>query len=62
MMQDPFKYIEEFDPKELHKKIGQLIYSEDGDSDLQENGFMMKRLWFRTENLNLYLIWEEKIE
>lgn len=61
MINFPVEHVKTFDMKDLHKKIGQLIYSEDGDCELQEKGFMVKQLWFVTDNRNMYLIWEERI-
>lgn len=51
----PLKYIEEFDYKDLHKKVGKLIVLEPTESDTAEgNGF--KEVWFMDEDLNMYLI------
>lgn len=52
----PWKY-PEFEMKDLHKKIGQLIWMEATDSDIHEGNFM-NQLWFRDDKYNMYLIFE----
>jgi hypothetical protein len=48
-----------FDLKDLHKKIGQLIYMEPTDSDINE-GQLTSQLWFRTEDA-WYLLYEKEL-
>lgn len=55
----PWKH-PEFHFRELHKKIGQLIYMEPSESDIAEGNFMAK-LWFRDDKMNLYLIHEHDV-
>lgn len=47
IIQHPMKSIIDFDWKDLHKKIGQVIYMEPSESDLAE-GFQKIQTWFVT--------------
>lgn len=51
------KYIISFNPKDLHKKVGQFVYLESSESDLAEGQFK-DQLWFRTIDNELYLVAE----
>lgn len=49
-----------FEMRDLHKKIGQLVFTEPTESDIAEGNFM-EQLWFRDEKQNLYLIHERDV-
>lgn len=53
-----FKEIRDFKWKDLHKKVGRIIYQEPTESDIAEGHFKTK-VWFIDEELNWYLL-EEK--
>lgn len=57
-----FKKVLKLDPEQLHKKIGQMIYVEPGDSDINEGNFMAE-LWF-CDGMTIYLIdeWDTRKE
>lgn len=46
--------------KDLHKKIGQFVYIEPGESDICEGNYL-EQLLFRDERNNLYLIAERDV-
>jgi len=53
--ENPFKIITEFDWKDLHKKVGQIIYVEPTESDIAEGDFKTK-VYFVDENFNMFLL------
>lgn len=56
MLNSGWKY-PSFEMRELHKKVGQLIFVGLTDSDIAEDNFV-EQLWFRDDKNNLYLILE----
>jgi hypothetical protein len=48
----------DFDIKDLHKKIGQIIVMEPSDSDLQEGGPFNTQVWLVDSNQTWWLLGE----
>lgn len=59
MMGSPWTY-PEFELKDLHKKIGQLLVISPTESCIAEGDFM-EQVWFCDGKRNMYLIYETDI-
>lgn len=57
MIPPKFEEITEFKWRDLHKKIGQIVVIECGDSDINEGNFI-NQVWFRDQDNKLWLLHE----
>lgn len=56
MLEFPYKTKRNYDLKELNKKVGKLIFTEPGDSDINEGNFMAQLSFF--DGKTIYVITE----
>lgn len=60
MIEFPFKTVRVFKVRDLDRKTGQLIYTEPGDSDINEGNFMAQLAFFDGKTIYVIQEWDTR--